>query len=441
MIEVLTISGHSDYVGGVSFSSDGARIITASHDETARIWDASTATELCRLTGHTNVVLSASFSKDGAYVVTSSCDTTARISDATTGDLVHELKGQAGYVWDAKFSPDNCYIITAHEHEVAIIWNVSTGTEILRLRGHTHKVISCSFAPDGKRALTCSDDGTAKIWNVSTGLEIVRFVGHLKGVCASVFALDASRIVTLSYDGTVKIWDAATGNELHQLDATDICCVDVAPDGEHVITMDHHEVFKIWNATTAQQVQTLEIPEPNGTIDIVSFVPDGNHIVTTNDNNNTVTVWRIDTDLVFHPKVIDQQTPITFESINSSEQQQRFQLYSFYFSVLFKATQHFVFKCYVELGDQMMSEIRQEVANIATIMRQNIMTQQAEIRKKTDLFLRLTKLIDCIICFTPGETKQLCLACLNVICEGCCLNMETTDCPYCRQKNAFESKT
>ncbi len=35
----MELEGHQDYVNTASFSPDGSRIVTASYDETARVWD------------------------------------------------------------------------------------------------------------------------------------------------------------------------------------------------------------------------------------------------------------------------------------------------------------------------------------------------------------------------------------------------------------------
>jgi hypothetical protein len=80
----LSLSGHENAVRSVAFSPDGARIVTASSDNTARIWDAATAKEIAVLRGHERPVFSAVFSPDGARIITASSDNTARIWDAAT---------------------------------------------------------------------------------------------------------------------------------------------------------------------------------------------------------------------------------------------------------------------------------------------------------------------------------------------------------------------
>ncbi|HJZ57171.1 MAG TPA: hypothetical protein VKE74_19535, partial [Gemmataceae bacterium] len=111
--ELLALKGHTKQVWSAAFSPDGTRIVTASHDHTARVWDAKTGAELLALTGHTERVLSAAFSPDGSRILTASVDTTARVWDAKTGAELLALKGHAGRVNSAAFSPDGSRILTA----------------------------------------------------------------------------------------------------------------------------------------------------------------------------------------------------------------------------------------------------------------------------------------------------------------------------------------
>src|SRR5947207_15731845 len=54
--DLITLKGHTGDVYSASFSPDGSRVVTASADKTARVWDAKTGAEGLRLRGGTKSV-------------------------------------------------------------------------------------------------------------------------------------------------------------------------------------------------------------------------------------------------------------------------------------------------------------------------------------------------------------------------------------------------
>jgi len=81
------LTGHTSAVSSAAFSPDGNRIVTASWDKTARVWDAASGQSLAVLTGYTDMVTSAAFSPDGTRIVTASKDSTARVWNAGPGEM------------------------------------------------------------------------------------------------------------------------------------------------------------------------------------------------------------------------------------------------------------------------------------------------------------------------------------------------------------------
>jgi hypothetical protein len=69
---------HKAMVYSAVFSPDGTRILTASYDGTAKLWDIQ-GNLLADLNKHKNVVWSAVFSPDGTRILTTSADGTAKV--------------------------------------------------------------------------------------------------------------------------------------------------------------------------------------------------------------------------------------------------------------------------------------------------------------------------------------------------------------------------
>jgi hypothetical protein len=76
------LAGHSESVTAAAFSPDGGRILTASDDRTARVWDMYGLRPVATaLDGHAFNVRAAAIGADGSHVVTLHADGTLRIWD------------------------------------------------------------------------------------------------------------------------------------------------------------------------------------------------------------------------------------------------------------------------------------------------------------------------------------------------------------------------
>ncbi|QJW93766.1 WD40 repeat domain-containing serine/threonine protein kinase [Frigoriglobus tundricola] len=261
---LATLKGHTSFVRSASFGPDGTRVVTASEDGTARVWDAATGREQAVLKGHTSFVRSASFSPDGTRVVTASEDGTARVWDAATGREQAVLKGRTSTVESASFSPDGTRVVTASLDKTARVWDAATGREQAVLKGHTDLVVSASFSPDGTRVVTASLDGTARVWDAATGREQAVLKGHTNVVYSAAFSPDGTRVVTASGDGTARVWDAATGQEKAVLKGHTggVWSVAFSPDGTRVVTASQDKTARVWDAEPGLEMRPAERPRP-----------------------------------------------------------------------------------------------------------------------------------------------------------------------------------
>jgi WD40 repeat protein len=110
-------------VAALTFSPDGRRLATASHDRTVRLWDVASGLELHQLVGHTDWVTSAAFTPDGATLATTGNDGTVRLWDAATGAVRAMLAPAARGEW-AVVLPDGGYRISDSGVGTELWWAV-----------------------------------------------------------------------------------------------------------------------------------------------------------------------------------------------------------------------------------------------------------------------------------------------------------------------------
>lgn len=151
------------------FSPDG-RIITASEDGTARIWNGLTLQPLLEPLRHKGVVLWSRFSHDGHSVATASESGTARLWNAKTGEPIGEPMNHRAPVWTIEFSPDDLLVVTASQNGAARLWDAKTGRAVSESFTYKGNYLSARFSPDGHRVLAISDSDGPRVWDVPPAL-------------------------------------------------------------------------------------------------------------------------------------------------------------------------------------------------------------------------------------------------------------------------------
>jgi WD40 repeat protein len=163
---------------------------------------------------HAGEVTAASFSRDGQRIVTASVDKTARVWEAESAKPVGELMRHAGEVTAASFSPDGRRIVTASVDKTARVWETESGKPVGEPMRHEKRVTAASFSPDGRRIVTASYDKTARVWDAESGKPVGEPMRHEERVTAASFSPDGRRIVTASWDKTARVWDVAVDMDL-----------------------------------------------------------------------------------------------------------------------------------------------------------------------------------------------------------------------------------
>ena len=290
---------HEDGVNSAAFSPDGKRIVTASSDNTTRIWEAASGKPIGEpLKGHADKVLSAAFSPDGKRIVTASSDRTARMWDVASGEPIGEPLRERGWVYSAIFSADGKRIVTATDDNTATIWNATTGKAIGEpLKGHKDWVRSAAFSPEGKRIVTASADKTARIWDAASGKPVGEPLrGHDDEVNSAAFSPYGKRIVTASSDNTTRIWDAATGKAIGEPlrgHGGPVRSAAFSPDGKRIVTASDDKTARIWDAANGKPIGG-PLGGHDGGLNSAAFSPDGKRIVTAS-SDNTARIWDAET--------------------------------------------------------------------------------------------------------------------------------------------------
>jgi WD40 repeat protein len=281
---LMDLHKHTKAVNSALFSPNGTLILTASDDNTAKLWDCQ-GNLLTDFNKHTGAVNSASFSPNGTFILTASDDNTTKLWDLR-GNLLADLNKHTKAVNSALFSPNGTLILTASDDTTAKLWNLE-GTLLADLNKHTKAVNSAIFSPNGIRILTASDDTTAKLWDLRGNL-LADLNKHTKAVNSALFSSDGTLILTASGDSTAKLWDPQgylSANLNRYIEG--VISTVFSPDDTHSLTTSLDSITKLW---VSHGYLLADFNKHMEGVTSAVFSPDGTHILTAS-LDNTAKLW------------------------------------------------------------------------------------------------------------------------------------------------------
>lgn len=284
---------HHDKVVDVTFNADGRRVLTASWDGTARLWDSSNGTALGNPMTHDNWVNNAIFSPDGRQVLTGSLDNTARLWSAANGAALGKVFQHKGPVTDAVFSSDGQQVLTGSRDNTAQLWETKTGLALGQAMQHHAAVLSIGFSLDGQRLLTAAEDGSAQLWHAASSKPLGQIMQHQAAVQHAVFSTDGLRISTSSYDATTRLWDGKTSAYYQTMRHQDwVMWSAFSPDGRQIATASRDGSARLWHSANGQAIgQAMQHQNP---VRHTCFNRSGN-VLFTGSYDNSARLWDVAT--------------------------------------------------------------------------------------------------------------------------------------------------
>ena len=162
------LSGHTDAVYCVVFSSDGISLVSGSRDETVKLWDVQTGGIVKTFFGHTATVYSVSISADCTTIASGSGDKTICLWNVQTGECCHTIQQQDS-VSCVMFSPTDAQHIMSISDRKVWQWDAN-GCQIRPPFDGSH----AAFSSDGAQFVSCFGE-TIMVHNSNSGVIVTEF--------------------------------------------------------------------------------------------------------------------------------------------------------------------------------------------------------------------------------------------------------------------------
>lgn len=329
----VEFKGHQEVVYDAKFLPDGKSLVTASFDQTLKLWDVATQSTLRTMEGHTGIVLTVDVSPDGKLIASGGSDRTIRLWDVPNSDSISTINVHDTAVTAMAASKDGSLTATGDDKGLIRVWqNASSGaassdtpparpastreiaigraisriawrndnrqlaagcvdgsiivvslandgsSETERLLAHDGEVTGLGFTPNNQSIFSCGEDGYVRRWP-TTIPQTLKFDGLSKAATAVAIAPNGALIAVVGEDGAGKILKRADGAVVHTLEghAGSITGVSFNRAGSQVATLDSDQVVRVFDVSTGKSV--LETTPAKSPLTAVLFSADGKDVI------------------------------------------------------------------------------------------------------------------------------------------------------------------
>lgn len=252
-----TFVGHTSWVSCLAIAYNKKLAISGSEDKTIKVWDIENSTEVCCFKGHESEIYCLTVNQDETLVASGAQDKLVKIWCLKTYTLLYTNNDHTTYISDLAFHNIK-YLISCSYNQV-IVHNIITCNKMLCLEGHTSFINSVKSIPGTKKIITVSSDHYVKVWDLDDTEVKATLCGHKLYVSCLEISKDHQLIVSGSWDKTLIVWSIKEKCQKFVLRGHEhyISCLIICNNSKRALSGSWDKTIRVWDLINGIEIACL----------------------------------------------------------------------------------------------------------------------------------------------------------------------------------------
>lgn len=225
----IVCPGHSRAIVELQFSPqtvDGVFLLSACLDKQPMLRNATTGDWIGTFEGHNGAVWAAHMDPTAHRVVTASADMSAKVWDAITGDEIYNFP-HPSVVKAARITKDAKRMLTGGYDKILRLFDLGApGADPVCLSGCTERITRADFLGDAEVTVLTAEDGgrDVKVWDLRTGsvVKTLDTIDPINDTEVSYTSAGDKPYYVVAGGKDVQFWDATTFELVKKVHVGDI---------------------------------------------------------------------------------------------------------------------------------------------------------------------------------------------------------------------------
>lgn len=254
----ILLHGHERSITQIKYNREGDLIFSCAKDNEPNVWYSLNGERLGSFKGHNGAVWNIDVSWDSKHVLTASADNSCRLWDCETGKTLANLETRTavrtcGFSYSGKYLMYTTDKTMGHPCEIHIfdINNLRSGDPMVVIPVGPSKVTAAVWGPYEEYIVGGLENGELCHFDVKRGEKVLTTKDHTKQLNDIQLSADMSMVITASKDTTAKLFDCGTLNHMKTYKTErPVNSAAISPIREHVVLGGGQEAMDVTTTST-----------------------------------------------------------------------------------------------------------------------------------------------------------------------------------------------